>query len=162
MRRHTRCAGQSPRSFSAVPERHERQQETVQVHAPSSASIANARRFLGHPSVGGRLTAGAPRRSFQGTAVLNSRGSVQVGHAVQVGKRIGQSAGSRACAALIGRANSLNELPVFIGCRCARAVFFGGLLRRSFNTCLPAPNPSIERTCLKPLRAFSPTAHVKR
>ena len=26
----------------------------------------------------------------------------------------------------------------------------------------PAPNPSIERTCLKPLRAFSPTAHVKR
>ena len=26
----------------------------------------------------------------------------------------------------------------------------------------PAPNHSIERTCLKPLRAFSPTAHVER
>ena len=26
----------------------------------------------------------------------------------------------------------------------------------------PWPNPSIERTCLKPLRAFSPAAHVKR
>ena len=25
-----------------------------------------------------------------------------------------------------------------------------------------APNPSIERTCLKPLRAFSPAAHVER
>ena len=32
----------------------------------------------------------------------------------------------------------------------------------AFNTCPPAPNPSIERTCLKPLRAFSPTAHVER
>ena len=26
----------------------------------------------------------------------------------------------------------------------------------------PWPNPSIERTCLKSLRAFSPAAHVKR
>ena len=26
----------------------------------------------------------------------------------------------------------------------------------------PWPNPSIERTCLNPLRAFSPAAHVKR
>ena len=26
----------------------------------------------------------------------------------------------------------------------------------------PWPNPSIERTCLKPLRVFSPAAHVKR
>ena len=26
----------------------------------------------------------------------------------------------------------------------------------------PRPNPSIERTCLKPLRAFSPAAHVER
>ena len=26
----------------------------------------------------------------------------------------------------------------------------------------PWPNPSIERTCLKPLRAFSPAAHVER
>ena len=26
----------------------------------------------------------------------------------------------------------------------------------------PRPNPSIERTCLKPLCAFSPAAHVER
>ena len=92
MRRHTRCTGQSPSSFSTVLERHERQQETVQVHAPSSASIANTRRFLGHPSVGGRLTAGASRRSSQGTAVLSSRASVRVGRMVPVRTRMARSA----------------------------------------------------------------------
>ena len=44
-----------------------------------SAVSLNTRRSLGHPSVGGRLTAGAPGRSSQGTAVLNPRASVQLG-----------------------------------------------------------------------------------
>ena len=30
------------------------------------------------------------------------------------------------------------------------------------NTCLPAPNPSIERTFQRPLRALWSAAHVKR
>ena len=30
------------------------------------------------------------------------------------------------------------------------------------NTCLPAPNPSIERTFQRPLRALWPAAHVER
>ena len=151
MRRHTRGAGQSPSGFSAVLERHERQQETVQVHAPSSASIANARRFLGHPSVGGRLIAGAARRSSQGSAVLHVRASVQVGCSVPAEGHI-RSVGLRACrrqacAASISRANSRNEMPVFgSGCR-AKAVRFHGLRLSSFQTCLPAPNLPVERTC---------------
>ena len=32
----------------------------------------------------------------------------------------------------------------------------------ALNTCLPEPNPSIERTFQRPLRALWPTAHVER
>ena len=49
MRRHTRCTGQSPSSFSTVLERHERQHEAVQAHAFSSASIAEREALPGPP-----------------------------------------------------------------------------------------------------------------
>ena len=45
----------------------------------------NSRRFLGHPSVGGRLTVGAAGRILQGTVVLHARASVQVGRSVPLG-----------------------------------------------------------------------------
>jgi len=47
----------------------------------------NARRSLGHPSVGGRLTAGAAGRILQGTVVLHSRASVPVGRTVAIDAR---------------------------------------------------------------------------
>ena len=73
----------------------------------------NTRRYLGHPSVGGRLTAGATGRRSQGTAVLHVRASVQVGCSVPAEAHI-RSVGlracrRRACAASISRANSRNE-----------------------------------------------------
>ena len=56
------------------------------------ARLQTAGRFLGRPSVGGRLTAGASRRSSQVTAVLSVRASVQVGRMVPVRTRMARSA----------------------------------------------------------------------
>ena len=135
----------------------------------------NARRFLGHPSVGGRLTASAAGRSSQGTAVLCSRASVPVGCTVPLGKSLWSvSAHGHMRVAELARPRAAKqtramECPSFL-MECPSFLVAVELQQfapvvsgaAAFKACLPAPNHSIERTCLKPLRAFSPTAHVER
>ena len=45
-------------------------------------ALSYMRRYLGHPSVGGRLAAGAARRSSSYTAALRSRASVPASRTV--------------------------------------------------------------------------------
>ena len=68
-----------------------------EVRQSSVPAPLNARRYLGHPSVGGRLTANAAGRSFQGTAILSSRASVPVGFTVPLGNRFGRSVRMSTC-----------------------------------------------------------------
>ena len=58
----------------------------------SIPALLNARRCLGHPSVGGRFTAGAASRSSQDTAILCGGALVPVGSPVPVERRMGRAA----------------------------------------------------------------------
>ena len=131
----------------------QRQQEAVPLSRQSSlvASLCRSRHHLGRPSVGGRLTAGAAGAIFQVTAVLK-RGASVPEPAWLWRHRVYQSA---ACLAKPQGFCALRR----VGTLLRMHPLYGST---SIEPGAPAPNHSIERTCLKPLRAFSPTAHVER
>ena len=117
------------------------------------ASSLRSQHHLGRPSVGGRLTASAAGVIFPGHGRPEAR-SVGARNCMASSGVIGvyQSA---ACLArpqelwALRRAGTLLSMHLLYG-------------STSIEPGAPAPNPSIERTCLKPLRAFSPAAHVER
>ena len=168
MRRHTRCAGQSLSSFSAILERYERQQEALQAYAVSCASVAEREAFPGppvrwrsahrqccgsqfsrhgrpvQPSVGASRLHGATRQSLWS---VSAHGHMRVAELAR--PRTAKQTRAMECPSFLVAVKLQQFAPVVSGVA-------------AFKACLPAPNHSIERTCLKPLRAFSPTAHVER
>ena len=104
----------------------------------------NTRRYLGHPSVGGRLTTGAPGRSSQGTAILNARASVQVSCAVQVGMRVGVAELARRRSAKQTHAMHCSSSLAAVELQRFASVAFGSA---AVKPCLPAPNLPVKRTC---------------
>ena len=104
----------------------------------------NTRRFLGRPSVGGRLTAGALRRNSQGTAILNAQASVQAGCAVQVGMRVGVAELARRRSA---KQTHAMKCPSSLAAFEPKQFAFVAASSAAFKPCLPAPNLSVERPC---------------
>ena len=134
------------------------------VRAPLKTS-----RYLGHPSLAVGLTAVAAGRSFQGTAVLHAP-SIGAGSSHGVAWPANSSVFERAHMSLVelarprsAKQTNRNAFPVFVGSRGVAAARITGLCgSAALNTCLPAPNHSIERTSQRPLRALCDTAHVER
>ena len=168
MRRHTRWAGQSFSSFSAILERYERQQEALQAHAVSCASVAKREacpgppvrwrsahrrccesQFSWHgrpeqPSVGDSRMHGAARQSLWSVSAHEHMRIAELAR-----PRTAKQTRAMECPSFFVAVELQQFAPVVSGAA-------------AFKACLPAPNHSIERTSQRPLRALCAAAHVER
>ena len=136
-------------------------------HAHNTSSRSH--RYLGRPSVGGRLTAGAARHAAK---AMQSR---RAAHRTCSRRRC---AGERQLSSLSCRGRCRHRITVLRTSLCiaqtramrsvpssatdAEQFAAMGLAVALVHISAPAPNPSIERTSQSPLRALCAAAHVKR
>jgi len=114
-------------------------------------TLSNTRRFLGHPSVGGRLTDGAAGLSSQGTAVLHARASVQVARSAPLGTGSSRCVRGHMCVAEIAKPRSAKQTHPMKCPSSLAAVEWEQLASVVFGSaalkpCLPAPNLPVKRT----------------
>ena len=151
--------------------RRERQQESVlRGGGPRRRErLQPTSRFLGHPSVGGRLSAGAARQKEQGGSRPSSKApkrkgaqAIPVSHALAckldvLCLRSSSLAGSRSTE----QTRTMKTVPSFQAEKSLQGLLSAHVVTFVKGTA-QASNPSIERTCQRPLRALWPAAHVER
>ena len=153
MLRHTRCAGQSLSSFSAVLGRREHQQEVVQAQAFRCAGVVESEAFPG-PPVRWRL---AHRRccgsqfSRHGRPEQSSVGASRLQGAARQ-SLLSVSAHQHLRVAELARPRTAKQAramkyPSYFAIVELQQLCFSGLRLSNFQPCLPAPNLPVERTC---------------